>query len=119
MTGTSEGGRARFLGSGEVARSARINPQTLRYYERRGLIPPPARNGARHRLYPPHTVTLIRMIKGAQRLGLTLDEIAQIISSSDATTSIRALARHRVEVIDEQITELETARAALATYLQE
>lgn len=107
----------RFLRSGEVANASGVNVQTLRYYERRGLLAPPERNGSGHRLYPAHTVTLLRMIKGAQRLGLSLDEIADITASDDASTSIESLAKRRVAEIDVQITELKAVRHALTSYI--
>lgn len=107
----------RFLRSGEVASASGVNLQTLRYYERRGLLAPPDRSGSGHRLYPPHTVTLLRMIKGAQHLGLSLDEIADVIASDNAAASIESLAKRRVVEIDAQITELRATRDALASYI--
>ena len=92
--------KGRFLRSGEVASASGVNFQTLRYYERRELLATPERNGSGHRLYPPHTVTLLRTIKGAQRLGLSLDEIASVIASDDTAASIAALAKRRVVEID-------------------
>jgi DNA-binding transcriptional MerR regulator len=64
------------LRSGELAAAAGVNLQTLRYYERRGLLAEPARTPGGHRLYPADTVTLLGVIKAAQRLGFTLDEVA-------------------------------------------
>ncbi|HEX3629957.1 MAG TPA: MerR family transcriptional regulator [Candidatus Dormibacteraeota bacterium] len=109
--------KGRFLRSGEVASASGVNFQTLRYYERRGLLATPQRNGSGHRLYPPHTVTLLRMIKSAQRLGLSLDEIASVIASDDAAASIAALAKRRVVEIDAQIVELRATRDVLASYI--
>jgi len=57
------------LRSGEVADAAGVNVQTLRYYERRGLLHEPDRTLGGHRLYPPEAVTVLRVIKVAQRLG--------------------------------------------------
>ena len=58
------------LRSGEVAHAAGVNVQTLRYYERRGLLREPDRTLGGHRVYPPATViTVLRVIKAAQRLG--------------------------------------------------
>ncbi|WP_446663521.1 MerR family transcriptional regulator [Flexivirga sp. B27] len=68
------------LRSSELAASAGVNPQTLRYYERRGLLEEPTRSLGGHRLYPsPEAVTVLRVIKAAQRLGFTLDEIAELL----------------------------------------
>lgn len=69
------------LRSGQVADVAGVNLQTLRYYERRGLLTEPRRSPGGHRLYPPETVTTLRVIKTAQRLGFTLDEIAELLEA--------------------------------------
>lgn len=70
------------LRSGDVAAAAGVNPQTLRYYERRGLLPDPDRTLGGHRLYPVEAVTIVRTIKAVQRLGFTLDEAAQLIDGT-------------------------------------
>ncbi|MEV3981210.1 MerR family transcriptional regulator [Nonomuraea sp. NPDC049758] len=70
-----------YLRSGQVAERAGVNLQTLRYYERRGLIAEPRRSPGGHRAYPPGTVALVTVIKAAQRLGFTLDEIAALIGA--------------------------------------
>lgn len=69
------------LRPGEVAEAAEVNLQTLRYYERRGLLTEPERTLGGHRLYPPETVTVLRVIKAAQRLGFTLEEIGELIEA--------------------------------------
>lgn len=67
------------LRSGELAEAAGVNLQTLRYYERRGLLAEPARSPGGHRLYPAESLTLLRIIKAAQRLGFSLDEVADLL----------------------------------------
>nr|WP_231929877.1 MerR family transcriptional regulator [Micromonospora inositola] len=62
-----------------MAAAAGFNPQTLRYYERRGLLAVPSRSPGGHRVYPPETVALLRVVKAAQRLGFTLDEVAGLL----------------------------------------
>src|SRR5690349_7249030 len=74
MTGTG-------LRSGQLARAAGLNPQTLRYYERRGLLAEPDRTLGGHRIYPEETVIVLRVIKAAQRLGFTLDEVAELLET--------------------------------------
>ncbi len=69
------------LRAGKVAAAAGVNRQTLRYYERRGLLAVPDRTLGGHRLYPRETVQLLRVIKTAQRLGFTLDEVADLLAS--------------------------------------
>ncbi len=63
----------------DVAQAAGVNRETLRYYERRGLIEQPDRSPGGHRLYDERAVQTLRIIKAAQRLGFTLDEVADLI----------------------------------------
>lgn len=67
------------LRAGQVATAAGVNLQTLRYYERRGLLAPPDRTLGGHRVYGDETVTLLRVIKTAQRLGFSLAEVAELL----------------------------------------
>lgn len=64
----------------EVARRAGVNKQTLRYYERRGLLPEPPRNEAGHRQYGYESLRRLRFIKRAQELGFSLDGIDELLS---------------------------------------
>lgn len=68
------------LRAGEVAVGAGVHRETLRYYERRGLIPAPPRRASGYRAYPPETVERVRLIKWAQGLGFTLREIRRRIA---------------------------------------
>lgn len=69
------------LRTGAVAAAAGVNLQTLRYYERRGLLAEPERTLGGHRVYPVETVMVLRVIKAAQRLGFTLDEVAELLET--------------------------------------
>lgn len=69
------------LRSGQVAEAAGVNLQTLRYYERRGLLAEPERSLGGHRLYPERAVTVVRIIKASQRLGFTLDDVAELLET--------------------------------------
>jgi DNA-binding transcriptional MerR regulator len=64
---------------GEVARAAGVNIESLRYYERRGLLPAPQRSLGGHRVYSPDAVTRLRIIRAAARLGFTLAEIEELL----------------------------------------
>ncbi|WP_350276557.1 MerR family transcriptional regulator [Kribbella sp. HUAS MG21] len=68
--------------SSEVAAAAGVNLQTLRYYERRGLLAEPSRSLGGHRDYPDDAVTTLRVIKAAQRLGFTLAEISDLLDTA-------------------------------------
>ncbi|MFC7625194.1 MerR family transcriptional regulator [Microlunatus sp. GCM10028923] len=108
----------------EVANAAGINPQTLRYYERRGLIEEPDRSLGGHRLYPDDVITILRVIKTTQRLGFSLDEIADLLNLAGHRhpAGDGAGFRHRAEAklsdVEARIAELqviaETLRNALA-----
>jgi MerR family mercuric resistance operon transcriptional regulator len=107
------GGRSRFLRSGEVAAAAGVNVQTLRYYERRGLLRRAERGASGHRQYPVHVVTLLRMIKNAQHLGFSLDEIAGLIASDPDTGGISAIAARKLAETNAEIARLTLIREAL------
>jgi MerR family mercuric resistance operon transcriptional regulator len=88
------------LRSGQVAEAAGVNPQTLRYYERRGLLPEPDRTLGGHRVYPPDTVATLRMIKAAQRLGFTLDEVADLLAAGLAGRTAAKLSEVEAAIAD-------------------
>ncbi len=106
------------LRSGEVADRAGVNIQTLRYYERRGLLPAPDRTLGGHRLYPDGTVRLLTVIKAAQRLGFTLDEIAGLIEADTRrrrpAPGLRQRALAKIGEIDARIAELTAMRGTLS-----
>ncbi|WP_030437212.1 MerR family transcriptional regulator [Actinoplanes subtropicus] len=103
------------LRTGEVAERAGVNIQTLRYYERRGLVAEPARSNGGHRLYPPDTVALLTVIKAAQRLGFTLDEVADLLAAGrrHPTPDLRQRAIDKIAEIDARIADLTAIRGTL------
>jgi DNA-binding transcriptional MerR regulator len=104
------------LRTGEVAGRAGVNIQTLRYYERRGLLAEPVRSPGGHRLYPPDTVALIGVIKAAQRLGFTLGEVAELLEAGRRRhpgPDLRQRAIGKLAEIDERIADLTVIRGAL------
>lgn len=109
------------LRSSELANAAGVNVQTLRYYERRGLLTMPERSSGGHRFYPPETVTLLRVIKAAQSLGFTLDEVADLLEAGrrpHATGVLRDRAVAKLREIDEKIARLRTIRADLVKVVE-
>ncbi|MEU8076805.1 MerR family transcriptional regulator [Catellatospora citrea] len=90
------------LRSGELAAAAGVNLQTLRYYERRGLLAEPERSPGGHRLYPMQAVLLLRVIKTAQRLGFTPTQATDQMQRAGHVT-INADLPHRCGAIVEQI----------------
>ncbi len=107
------------LRSGELAAAGGVNPQTLRYYERRGLLAKPLRSAGGHRLYPPEAVVVLRVIKAAQRLGFTLREVAELLDTGrhrhgrkpDAGLQVRAAAK--LAEVDAKIADLSVIRETL------
>lgn len=109
---------ARAVRTSEVAALAHVNTQTLRYYERRGLLPEPARTRSGYRAYGPDAVGVVRFVKRAQQLGFTLDDIEDLLqlaeggpASCDETWT---MAQTRIADLQERITELTRMRDALA-----
>ena len=104
------------LRTSEVAEQAGVNIQTLRYYERRGLLAEPHRSNGGHRLYPPDTVALLQVIKAAQRLGFTLDEVADLLDAGrrrHPSPDLRERALAKIAEIDQKIADLTTIRTSL------
>lgn len=111
------------LRRGQVAAAADVNIETLRYYERRGLIAEPDRSPGGHRLYPPEAVTVLRVIKAAQRLGFTLDEVADLLELGKhrhgrrVDAGLQQRAREKLVEVEERIADLATIRDNLTAAL--
>jgi MerR family mercuric resistance operon transcriptional regulator len=101
---------------GGLAKAANVGVETVRYYQRRGLLPEPARPPGEVRRYGEEDVKRLRFIRSAQAAGFTLNEIGELIAldATDDRTRARELAQARVAAIDERIAELREARDALA-----
>lgn len=105
------------LRSGELADRAAVNVETLRFYERRGLLPEPPRRKSGYREYPPETVERIRFIKRAQELGFSLNEIKELLELKvDPYTScadVRDRARDKIADVKQKIRDLQRVQRAL------
>ena len=103
--------------TGELAGHAAVNPQTLRYYERRGLLAEPVRSASGYRCYPPEAVRRVRFIKRAQELGFTLAEVETLLELSgggpDSCDAVRALATEKIEDLRQRIADLQMLEAGL------
>ena len=109
------------LRSGELAAQVGVNIQTLRYYERRGLLAKPSRSNGGHRLYPPDTVALLTVIKAAQRLGFTLDEVAELLDTGrrrHPAPDLRERALGKIAEIDRRIADLTAIRGTLTELVE-
>lgn len=106
-----------YLTIGQVAGQAGVRADTIRYYEKRGLIPKPRRRPSGYRAFAEDTITRIRFIKRAQELGFTLEEIGQLLQLRDSRRAecadVQLIAEHKIELIDEKIADLRAIRGAL------
>jgi MerR family mercuric resistance operon transcriptional regulator len=99
----------------EAAAQAGVNVQTIRYYERRGLLPRPARRPSGYRELPDEAVRVVRFIKRAQDLGFSLDEVAELLRlrRSKDRAKAQAVATRRLKQIEQKLAELSAMRDAL------
>ena len=99
---------------GRLARAAGVNIETIRYYQRRGLLAMPRKPAGGVRRYPSATLARLRFIKRAQELGFTLREIAELLKLGDGSCKeTRAIAEHRLADIEARLRDLESMRATL------
>lgn len=112
-----------WLKIGEVAKRAGIGIETLRFYERSGLLSQPARTEGGYRLYDSEALDTLEFIKRAQTLGFTLQEIKRIIAESRAGQSpcdeVREIVRQRLAELDERLDQMQRYRDALARTLKQ
>ena len=102
---------------GQLARGADVSVETIRYYERRELLPDPPRSPAGYRKYPAETVRRVRFIKRAQALGFTLSEIVELlaleVSADGSCGDVEAKAQRTIRRIEDKIAELDRMHSAL------
>ena len=111
----------RAMTIGRLARAAGVNVETIRYYQRRGLLDEPHRPLQGYRHYPDDTVKRLRFIKRAQALGFTLEEIASLLRLEGAAccADTRELAAHKVAVIEQKLLDLAAMRDALSALVRQ
>jgi MerR family mercuric resistance operon transcriptional regulator len=112
--------RSEPLTIGALAKSAGVNVETIRFYQRRGLLAEPNRphGGIRH--YGPMDVARVRFVKSAQRLGFSLDEVAQLLKLDDGThcREAAALASARLADVRARLNDLQRMESALSQLLE-
>lgn len=106
---------------GVVARKAGVNVETIRYYQRIGLVREPALPQGGVRRYPPETVERIRFIKRAQDLGFSLSEVAGLLRLNDGMhcRDTRALAAKKLDLVEARIRDLSAVRRTLRQLISE
>ena len=109
-----------------LARAGAVGVETVRYYQRRGLLPTPERpggygSGGAIRRYDEHDLRKLRFIRSAQTAGFTLDEIGTLMAldSTEDRAQARAMAKVRIAALDAKLAELKRARSSLAKLAKE
>lgn len=106
------------LSIGQVAKGAAVGVETVRFYEREGLVPAPKRRPSGYRQYPTDTVRRIRFVQAAKELGFTLKEIRELLSlrvtAGKTCADVRELAIAKLADVEAKLAELSRMQAALA-----
>ncbi len=107
--------------TGELAADAGVNIQTVRFYERRGILPKPRRTAAGYRVYSADAVRLIRFIKRAQDLGFTLGEVEELLQLRNdrraSCAQVKSAGQAKMAAVDAKIASLKAMKRALAVLL--
>lgn len=106
------------LTMGRLAKRAQVNPETIRYYEREGILDPPRRLPSGYRIFSEESVQRIRFIKRAQKLGFSLHEIQELLSmrlelTGQECAEVKQLASAKIVEIDQKIKALAAMRSVL------
>ncbi len=111
----------RSLSSGQLAAAAGVSADTLRHYERIGVLPEADRSANGYRRYPPAALQRVRMIRGALAVGFTLEELAGILRQRQAGTSpcrrVHAMATEKLATIERRIDDLIGLRDVMRSIL--
>ena len=106
---------------GKLAEASGVGIDTVRFYERTGLIRKPARSAAGYRLYAAAEISRLRFIRRAKGLGFSLEEIAELLRLNDGQgprASVRELARRRLDEIERKLRELQALQHSLQGLVQ-
>jgi DNA-binding transcriptional MerR regulator len=124
ILGEMQADKIGVLRIGVIAEKSGLSRDALRFYERRGLLPAARRTAGGFRVYPAETLARLRFIKQAQMVGLTLHEIAALVSHRNDSglrrcRHVRDLLRAKVADVQTKLSELEAFRTTLARYLEQ
>lgn len=110
-----------FLSAGELAKAAGVSTDTLRHYERKGVLRRPGRAPNGYRQYPPEALERVLLVRRALAFGFTLDELARVLSAKDRGAApckeVRALAAAKLADVEGRLTELKGLRDELRATL--
>ena len=114
--------KTRPLYCGELARLCGVSPDTVRFYERRRLLPPAARTSAGYRVFPPDSLARMRTIRAGLSVGLSVGELADIFRERDAGGApclrVRKLAAERLAALEAKLRDLQNWRRELRATLK-
>jgi Hg(II)-responsive transcriptional regulator len=106
-----------LLNIGQVAKQTGVTVETVRFYEKQGLIAAPERSEAGYRKYPPDTVKRLKFIQHAKEVGFTLKDISELLAMrrepGTTCTDIKLRATQKIEEVDQKIQDLTRIREAL------
>lgn len=109
--------------SGELSRLAGISTDTLRHYERLGVLPKPPRTNGGYRDYPTSSLERVRLIQSALKVGFSLPELATVLRMRDRgevpCDRVRAIAEHKLQEVKQQINDLSGMRDQLEQILKD
>jgi MerR family transcriptional regulator, copper efflux regulator len=114
-------GNSGTLHSGELAKAVGVSPDTIRHYERIGILPAAPRSAGGYRVYPPSTINRVQVVQRALRIGFTLAELSEIFQTRDGGGApcqrVFELAESKLTAIDDDIAALRKTRRYLAGVL--
>lgn len=106
------------LTRGQLARASDVGIEAIRFYERQGLVPAPARTAAGYRRYPQRTIQRLQFIRRAKSLGFSLQEIGELLALHDdehsSRTRVKAMTEAKLTEVENKIRDLQQMRAVLA-----
>jgi DNA-binding transcriptional MerR regulator len=112
---------AKTLRSGDLAKAASVSPDTIRHYEKLGLLPPAKRTRAGYRVYPASAIERVRVVQRALRIGFTLAEFAEVLQARDAGGApcerVFELAKEKLKAMAADIAALKHTERALKKVL--
>ncbi len=108
---------------GQLAKAAKVNPQTLRFYERKGILKPTSRLESKYRIYDLASLKRLRFIKQAKSMGFSLDEIQSLLNlrirSADRCNQVRAKAERKLKDVRERISQLKKLERTLVNLVSD
>lgn len=117
------GKKVAVLSAGELAKAAGVSTDTLRHYERKGVLPRPRRAANGYRQYPPEALDRVRLVRRALAVGFTLDELARVLSVRDRggapCRQVREFAAAKLADIEERLARMIELRDELRSTLKE